>query len=104
LTVLRWDLKFYQPVQVPGKRKQLVTLRDAALYVTKWPKAEREAEHWRPAAILLKLIGEKGGCMLLARMSVVHGLRKGVKDAPPEFDPERKRDQPWGKRKLKRDE
>jgi hypothetical protein len=50
--------------------------------VTGLPKAEREAEHWRPAAILLKLVGENGGCMLLARMSVVHGLRKGVKDEP----------------------
>jgi hypothetical protein len=32
--------------------------------------------------MLLKLIGEKGGCMLLARMSVVHGLRKGITPEP----------------------
>jgi hypothetical protein len=56
-----WDLKFNEPVQVPGKRKQLVTLRDAALYVTNLPKSEREAEHWRPAATLLGIIGERGG-------------------------------------------
>jgi hypothetical protein len=97
-----WDLKFYEPVQVPGKRKQLVTLSDAALYVTKLPKSEREAEHWRPAAILLKLIGEQGGCRLLARMSVVHGLRKGV-TPEPEFDYFRKSPS-FTKHKLKRDE
>jgi hypothetical protein len=90
-----WDLKFNGPVQVPGKRKQLVTLRDAALYVTKLPKSEREAEHWRPAAILLKLVGENGGCMLLARMSVVNGLRKGI-TPEPEFETSRKT-APWGK-------
>jgi hypothetical protein len=77
-----------EPIKLP-RRKPIVTLRDAALYVTKLPKAEREAEHWRPAAILLKLIGEKGGYTLLARMSVVHGLRKGI--APePVFDTSRK--------------
>jgi hypothetical protein len=42
--------------------------------------------------------------MFFAELAVRHGLRKGVKDAPPKFDPERKRDRPWGKRKLKRDE
>jgi hypothetical protein len=97
-----WDLKFNEPVQVPGKRKQLVTLRDAALYITQLPKAEREAEHWRPAAILLKLVGENGGCMLLARMSVVHGLRKGVTPEPV-FDYSRKSPS-FRKHKLKRDE
>ena len=99
---MSWDLEFNKPIKLP-RRKPLVTLRDAALYVTKLPKAEREAEHWRPAAILLKLIGEQGGCMLLARMSVVHGLRKGMRDDPPEFDPDGKRNRPWGKRRLKRD-
>jgi hypothetical protein len=99
-----WDLEFYEPIQLPGKRKPLVTLRDAAEYMTSLPRKERGAEHWRPAATLLAIIGERGGCMMFARMTVMHGLRKGVKDAPPEFDPERKRDRPWGKRKLKRDE
>jgi hypothetical protein len=42
--------------------------------------------------------------MFFAERAVAHGLRKGATDDQPEFDPERKRDQPWGKRKLKRDE
>jgi hypothetical protein len=72
--------------------------------MTSLPRSEQNAEHWRPAATLLAIIGEKGGCMFFAELAVRHGLRKGVKDAPPEFDPGRKRDRPWGKRKLKRDE
>jgi hypothetical protein len=99
-----WDLKFYEPVPLPGKRKPLVTLRDAVNHMTGLPRSEQNAEHWRPAATLLGIIGEKGGCVVFARIAVMHGLRKGAKDAPPEYDPERPRDRPWGKRKLKRDE
>ena len=82
----------------------LVTLRDAVKHMTGLPRAEQNAEHWRPAATLLAIIGEKGGCRFFAELAVRHGLRKGAKTPPPEFDPERKRDRPWGKRKLKRDE
>jgi hypothetical protein len=99
-----WDREFYEPITVPGKRQRLITIRDAALYITSLPEPERGAEHWRPAATLLRLIGENGGCVVFARLAVMYGLRKGVKDAPPEFDPERPRGRPWGTRKLKRDE
>lgn len=100
---MSWDLKFFQPIPVPGKRKPHVTLRDAVKHMTSLPR-EQNAEHWRPAATLLAIIGEKGGCVFFAERAVVHGLRKGVRDDPPEFDPARKRDRPWGKQKLKRDE
>jgi hypothetical protein len=98
-----WDLKFYQPIPLPGKRKPLVTLRDAVNHMTRLPRAEQNAEHWRPAATLLAIIGEKGGCMFFAGLAVKYGLRKGVKDAPPEPDPSKKTTH-WGKRKLKRDQ
>jgi hypothetical protein len=97
-----WDLKFYEPIPLP-RRKPLMTLRDAALYITGLPESDRGAEHSRPAATLLRLIGENGGCVVFARLAVMYGLRKGVRHAPPEYDPERPRDRPWGKRKLKRD-
>jgi hypothetical protein len=48
-----WDLEFFKPIAVPGKRKPLVTLRDAVKYMTSLPRAEQNAEHWRPAATLL---------------------------------------------------
>jgi hypothetical protein len=97
-----WDSEFFEPIQIPGKRKALVTLRDAVEYMTSLPRKEQNAEHWRPAATLLAILDEKGGCVLFARMAVGHGLRKGVKDEPV-IDQSRKTTH-WGKRKLKRDE
>jgi hypothetical protein len=79
----------------------LVTLRDAVKYMTILPRAEQNAEHWRPAATLLAIIGERGGCMFFAERAVAFGLRKGVNDPPPEPDPSKKTSH-WGKRKLKR--
>src|SRR5258708_13071652 len=38
-----WDHRFFDPITMPG-RKPLITLRDAALYITKLPKAEHDAE------------------------------------------------------------
>jgi hypothetical protein len=80
-----------------------VTLRDAAVYMTSLPRKEQSAEHWRPAATLLAIIGEKGGCMFFAERAVAFGLRKGVQNPPPEPDPSKKTSH-WGKRKLKRDQ
>jgi hypothetical protein len=80
-----------------------VTLRDAAKYMTGLPRSEQNAEHWRPAATLLAIIGEKGGCMFFAERAVAFGLRKGVQSPPPEPDPAKKTSH-WGKRKLKGDE
>ncbi len=99
---MSWDLKFYEPIRLPGRRKPLATLRDAVHYMTSLPRTEQNAEHWRPAATLLGIIGENGGCVVLARLAVMYGLRKGVQDDPPELDPAKKTTH-WGKRKLKRD-
>jgi len=98
-----WDAEFFAPIPVPGKRKPLVTLRDAVEYMTSLPREEQNAEHWRPAATLLAIIGERGGCMFFAERAVAFGLRKGVQDEPPEPDPAKKTSH-WGKRKLKRDQ
>jgi hypothetical protein len=56
--VVSWDLKFFQPIPLPGKCKPLVTLRDAVEYMTELPRAEPErrtlatrrhaaCDHWR---------------------------------------------------------
>jgi hypothetical protein len=66
-----WDLKFFEPIPLPGKRKSLVTLRDAVNHMTGLPRAEQNAEHWRPAATLLGIIGERG----------VRGVRSNCRDA-----------------------
>ncbi|WP_154072199.1 hypothetical protein [Bradyrhizobium erythrophlei] len=45
---MSWDQKFFDPIELP-KGKPLVTLRDAALYITKLPKGEHDAEGWQAA-------------------------------------------------------
>jgi hypothetical protein len=43
-----WSGEFDEPIPLP-RRKPLVTLRDAALYITKLPKAEHDAKEWQAA-------------------------------------------------------
>jgi hypothetical protein len=50
-----WDQRFFDPIPVPG-RKPLITLRDAALYITKLPKAEHDAVEWQAAMEALLLV------------------------------------------------
>ena len=40
-----WQRKFKDPIPLPGGRK-LVTLRDAADYITKLSKAEQNKTEW----------------------------------------------------------
>jgi hypothetical protein len=54
-----WDQRFSDPIILPG-RKPLVTLRGAAKYIVKLPKAEQQATPWQAAAEVLMLIGEHG--------------------------------------------
>ena len=49
--------RFDEPIPLP-KGKQLVTLRDAALHITKLPKAEHDAEEWLAAMEALLLVAE----------------------------------------------
>ena len=42
------------------KGKKPATLRDAALYITKLPKAEHDAEEWQTAMEALLLAAESG--------------------------------------------
>jgi hypothetical protein len=46
IEAVSWDRPFAEPVELP-KGKKLVTLRDAALYITRLPKAEHDAEEWQ---------------------------------------------------------
>jgi hypothetical protein len=40
-----WDQEFFDPISLPG-RKPLLTLRDAALFITELPKAAHDTEEW----------------------------------------------------------
>jgi hypothetical protein len=93
-----WDQKFFDPIILQG-RKPLVTLRDAALYITKLPKAEHDAEEWQAAMLALLLVAEHDGPTMFARIGVMRALNRHVERV---FDTSRK-DHHWGRRKLARD-
>jgi hypothetical protein len=59
LRFVSWDQPFFDPIELPGRRK-LVTLRDAAHYIMKLPKVEQRATHWQMTAEILMLVGEHG--------------------------------------------
>jgi hypothetical protein len=96
--VVSWDQQFFDPIELP-KGKPLVTLRDAALYVTELPKAEHDAAEWQAAMEALLLVAESGGPTMFARIGVMRALNRHVER---EFNLSRK-DTHWGRRKLARD-
>ena len=57
--------EFFDPIIIDGKT--LRTLRDAAQYITKLPKAEHDADEWQAAMEALLLVAEQAGPPMLAR-------------------------------------
>ncbi len=57
--LVSWDQRFFDPIMLPG-RKPLVTLRDAAQYIIRLPKAERELPEWETAIEWLMLPVPRG--------------------------------------------
>jgi len=73
VAAVSWDRPFTEPIELP-KGKKLVTLRDAAHYITKLPKAEHDAEEWQAAMQALLLVAELGGPTMVARIGVMRAL------------------------------
>jgi hypothetical protein len=99
ITAVSWDQQFFDPISLPG-RKPLVTLREAAQYITKLPKAEHDAGEWQAAMQALMLVAEHHGPTMFARIGVMRALNRRVQRV---FDPNRK-DPHWGRRKPRRDQ
>ncbi len=97
--VLSWSRRFDEPIPLP-KGEPLVTLRDAANYITKLPKSEHDAEEWQAAMEALLLVAEHDGPTMFARIGFMQALNSGVERV---FNPSRK-DAHWGRGKLKRDQ
>jgi hypothetical protein len=93
-----WDQTFFDPIVLPNGKK-LITLRDAAEYITELPKAEHDASEWQAAMEALLLVAENSGPPMFARIGVMRALNRHVERV---FDPSRK-DKHWGRRKLARD-
>jgi hypothetical protein len=96
---MSWDQRFFDPIILEG-REPLVTLRDAAHYITKLPKAEHDAEEWQAAMQALLLVAEQDGPTMFARIGIMKALNRHVERT---FNPDRK-DTHWGKCKLKRNQ
>jgi hypothetical protein len=72
---MAWFKRFYDPIILPGGRK-LLTLRDAAEYITALPKAEHDAADWQVAMEVLLLVAERDGPEMLARIAVMKALNR----------------------------
>ncbi len=79
--------------------RQLLTLKDAANYITKLPKAEQQLEEWQTAVHCLIGAAEGRDFNTHARVGMLRVLNRHVERV---FNLSRKEPH-WGKRKLKRD-
>jgi hypothetical protein len=79
--LVSWDQRFSDPIELP-KGKRLVTLRDAALYITKLPKAEHDAAEWLVAMEALLLVAEHDGPTMFARIGIMQAINR---HRPEEF-------------------
>jgi len=81
----------YRANRIAQGQEKLITLRDAALYITKLPKAEHDAEEWQAAMEALMLFAERDGPTMFARIGVMRALNRHVERV---FNSDRK-DQHW---------
>jgi hypothetical protein len=73
-----WDREFSEPILLP-KGKKLTTLRDAALYITKLPKAEHDADEWQVAMeALLPVARSSIRCKVRSRLRAVFLLNEKI--------------------------
>jgi hypothetical protein len=56
---LSWSTPFYDPIILPDGRK-LITLKDAATYITSLPKKESALPEWQTAIEVLMLCSRGG--------------------------------------------
>ena len=94
----RLSTPFEDPIPLPDGRK-LLTLKDAADYITALPAEASELAHWQIAIEALMLVARSGPTML-ARIAFMKALNHNV---VLRFNPDARKHH-WGKRKLKRGE
>jgi hypothetical protein len=65
----------------------VLTLRDAAAYIMKLPKAEQHLDEWQAATEALMMAAEDRGPLMHARIGMLRALNRNVERA---FDQSRK--------------
>src|SRR6266700_8321596 len=70
-----WKRPFDDPIPLPRGR-QLVTLKDAANFIQKLPKAEQDLEEWQAAVEVLLLVELNGPTMM------AHRCHEGIEPRP----------------------
>ena len=71
-----WSPPFEDPIVLSNGRK-LLTLKDAADYITKLPKKESDLTQWQVAIEALMLCS-RGGAPMLARIAFTKALNRNV--------------------------
>jgi hypothetical protein len=89
--IAAWDRPFYNPIELPNG-KPLVTLRDAALYITQLTKAEHGANEWQAATEALILVDDRDGPAFFAHIGMMRALNRHAERV---LNPSRK-DHPLG--------
>jgi hypothetical protein len=68
-----WSDRFDDPIPLPDGG-QLVTLRDAATYITKLPKAAQHRQHWQMATRCLIGAAEGRDFLMHAHIGMLQAL------------------------------
>jgi hypothetical protein len=89
----------FDPI-ILSDRKPLITLRDAAEYITELPKAEHDADEWQAAMQALLLVAEHDGPTMFAPIGIMRAVNRHIGRV---FNPSRK-DKHRGRQKLVRDQ
>jgi len=79
---MAWFKRFVEPIVLPDGH-ELLTLRDAAKYISALPKTDHNAADWQVAMETLPLVAERDGPEMLARIAFMRALN-GLGDAAPE--------------------
>jgi hypothetical protein len=72
-----WSTEFHEPIEL-SDGLTFRTLRDAATYILKLPKADQNAKEWQAATECLILVAEKNGTTMSARIGVMRALNRNV--------------------------
>jgi hypothetical protein len=74
---MSWARRFDEPIPLPRGR-QFVTLKDAASYIQKPPKAEQNLDEWQAAVKALIMAAEGRGPVMHSRIGVLRALNRNV--------------------------